>query len=91
MPTVQTTHAPMNGIAAGWALSAVLVALFLVCVDLALLWPTSAFGQGWQMVLAALPGGSIAAFVEVILRATAIAWLVAIVFVGVYNQLLSRR
>ena len=56
MPTVQTTHAPMNGIAAGWALSAVLVVLFAICVALALLWPTSAFGQGWQMVLATLPG-----------------------------------
>jgi hypothetical protein len=32
-----------------------------------------------------------AAFVEVILGAIAIAWLVAIVFVGVYNQLLSLR
>ena len=91
MPTVQTTHAPMNGVAAGWALSAVLVALFLVCVALALLWPTSAFGQGWQMVLATLPGGSIAAFVAAILAAIAIGWLVAIMFVGIYNQLLSRR
>ena len=91
MPTVQTTHAPMNGIAAGWALSAVLVVLFLVCVAIALLWPTTAFGQGWQMVLATLPGGSIAAFVEVILGAIAIGWLVAIMFGGIYNQLLSRR
>ena len=91
MPTVQTTHPPMNGIAAGWALSAVLVVLFAICVALALLWPTSAFGQGWQMVLATLPGGSIAAFVEAILGAVAVAWLAAIVFVGVYNQLLFRR
>jgi hypothetical protein len=42
------------------------------------------------MVLATLPGGSIAAFVEAILGAVAVAWL-ATVFVGVYNQLLSRR
>jgi hypothetical protein len=81
----------MNGIAAGWALSAVLVILFLICVTLAALWPTSAFGQGWQMVLATLPGGSIAGFVELIIGVVAIAWLIALVFVGVYNQLLSRR
>ena len=88
---VGTTHGTISGIATGWALSAVLVILFLICVALAVLWPTSAFGQGWQMVLAALPGGSIAAFIEVVLGAVAIAWLIAIVFAGVYNQLLSRR
>ena len=90
MAVAQTTHAPMNGIAAGWALSAVFIILFLICVAVALFWPASAFGQGWQ-ILATLPGGSLAAFSETLLGLIAIAWLVAIVFVGVYNQLLSHR
>jgi hypothetical protein len=91
MSVAQTTHAPINGIAAGWALSAVLLILFLACVVLASLWPTSAFGQGWQTVLATLPGGSLAAFIETLLGLIAIAWLVVIVYVGVYNRLLPRR
>jgi len=81
----------MNGVAAGWALSAVLVILFLICVAIALMWPTSALGQGWMWVFAEPPGGSIAAFIEGILGAIAVAWLIAIVFVGVYNQVLPRR
>ena len=87
MTTFDTTHAPMNGMAAGWALSAVFVILFLACATVALLWPSSALGQG-RMALA--PGGSTAPFVEGLLGGFAIAWLVAIVFVGVYNRMLAR-
>jgi hypothetical protein len=87
MTTVDSTHAPMNGMAAGWALSAVFVILFLVCATVALLWPSSALGQSW---VALAPGGSIAAFVEGLLGGVVIAWLVAIVFVGVYNRMLHQ-
>jgi hypothetical protein len=45
----------MNGFAIGWALSAVLLAFLLACAVFALLWPTSAFGQGSVAVFATPP------------------------------------
>jgi hypothetical protein len=90
MTTLDTPHASMNHVAAGWALSAVLVVFFLICAILALFWPTSAFGQGWVALFAAAPGGSIASLVEGVVGSVAAAWLIASVFVSVYNRLISR-
>jgi hypothetical protein len=90
MTTLDTPHAGMNHAAAGWALSAVLVVFFLICATLAFLWPTSAFGQGWVALFAATPGGSIASLAEGIVGSIVAAWLIASVFVGIYNRLISR-
>jgi len=90
MTTLDTLHPRINGVAAGWALSAVVVVLFLICAAVALLWPTSAVGQGWVAAFATTPEGSITGFVEALLGTIAAAWLVAGVFVGVYNRLLAR-
>jgi len=90
MTTLDTSHAGMNTVAAGWALSAVLVVFFLICAALALFWPTSAFGQGWVAVFATAPDGSIASFIEGFFGSIAVGWLVTGVFVGVYNRLLPR-
>ena len=90
MTTLDIPHPRINGIAAAWALSAVLAILFLVCAAVALLWPTSAFGQGWVAVFATTPDGSIANLVGGLLGAVAAAWLVVGVFAGVYNRLLAR-
>ena len=84
MTTLDTSHTGLSSVAAGWALPAVLVILFLICGILALFWPTSAFGQGWVALFATTPDGSIASFVEGLLGSIAAAWLVAGVFVGVY-------
>ncbi len=90
MTTLDTSHSSMSGVAAGWALSAVVVILFLICAILALIWPTSALGQGWIAVFATTPAGPIAGLIEGILGSVATAWLVTGVFVGIYNRLLSR-
>ena len=90
MTTLDTSHASMNSVAAGWALSAVLVVFFLICAVLAFFWPTSAFGQGWVALFATSPDASVASLAEGIVGSIATAWLVAGVFVGVYNRLLSR-
>jgi hypothetical protein len=89
MSTLDTSHG-MNGMAVGWALSAVLVIFFLICAVLALFWPTSALGQGGVAVFATTPGGSMASWVEGILGSIAAASLEAVVFVGVHNRLLAR-
>jgi hypothetical protein len=90
MTTLDTSHARMNGVAAGWALSAVLVVFFLICTLLAIFWPIAAFGQGWVALFATPPDGSIATLVGGMLGSIVIAWFVTGVFVGVHNYLLSR-
>jgi hypothetical protein len=88
--TLDTSHASVNRMAAGWALSAVLVVFLLICAALAFFWPTSAFGQGWIALFATPSEASIASLAEGIVGSIATAWLVAGVFVGVYNRLLFR-
>jgi hypothetical protein len=88
MTSLDTSPAPMSNVAVGWALSGVLVVLALICAGVALLWPTSALGQGWTTVFG--PGDSILGVVEAVAGSIAAAWLITIVFVGVHNRLVSR-
>ena len=88
MTSLDTSPTHMSNVAVGWALSAVLVVLALICAAVALLWPTSAFGQGWTTVFG--PGDSILGVLEALAGSVAAAWLITIVFVGVHNRLISR-
>jgi hypothetical protein len=90
MTTLDPSHARIHGVAAGWALTAVLMIVLLICALAAFLWPTSAFGQGWAAVFATTPDGSIAGVIEILLGVVVLAWLITGVFVGVYNCLLAR-
>jgi hypothetical protein len=56
MTSLDISPTRMSKVAVGWALSAVLVVLALICAGVALLWPTSAFGEGWTTVFG--PGRS---------------------------------
>jgi hypothetical protein len=86
--TTFDSHAPrVNTVAAGWALTAVLVTLFLICALLAAIWPTSAFGQGWVALFAEPAVGSITSIIEGIVAAIAVSWLAAVLFVAEYNRL----
>jgi hypothetical protein len=91
MTTLDTPHARIHGVAAGWALTAALLIVFLVCALIAFFWPTSALGQGWTAMLAASPDGSFARVIETVLTFVILAWLTTGVFVGVYNCLLPRQ
>ena len=88
MTSVDTSPARMSSIAVGWALSAVLALLVLICAAVALLWPTSAFGEGWTTVFG--PGNSTLGVVEAVGASIAAAWLVTLVFVSVHNRFVSR-
>ena len=90
MTTLDTSHTRMNSVATGWALSAVLVVLFLICAALAFFWPTSALGQGWVALFSATPDASIATLVAGVFGSIVAAWFITGVFVGVHNCLLSR-
>jgi hypothetical protein len=88
MTSLDTSRAQMSHVAVGWALSAVLVMLALICAGVALLWPTSAFGQGWTTVFG--PGGSILGVVAMVAGSIAAAWLITVLFESVHNRLVSR-
>jgi hypothetical protein len=90
MTTLETAHVRIHGVAAGWAFTAVLQVVFLVCAFFAFLWPTSALGQGWMAIFAAHPDGLFTSLLEAALAILVLAWLITGVFVGVYNCLLPR-
>ena len=81
----------MDLVASGWALSATLVVLFILCLLVALLWPTPAFSHAWIQLFTTAPIGSLANLVEGVVVSVAAAWVVAASFVPVYNWLAARR
>ena len=93
MPTIASpprASPRIDLVASGWALSAALVALFVLCLLVALLWPTPAFSHAWIQLFTTAPLGSLANLVEGVLASIAAAWVVAVSFVPIYNWLASR-
>ncbi len=80
----------MNLVASGFALSAALVVLFILCLVVALIWPTPAFSHAWIQLFTAAPTGSLANLVEGVIASIATAWVTVVVFVPVYNWLVAR-
>lgn len=75
----------MNLVASGWALSIALVVLFVLCLLIALVWPTPAFSHAWVQLFTAAPIGSAANLIEGVVASIAAGWVVAGTFVPVYN------
>lgn len=73
--------------ASGWALSAALVALFVLCLIVAVLWPTPAFSHAWIQLFTSAPIGSLANLIEGVAASVAVAWVTAGIFVPIYNWL----
>jgi hypothetical protein len=90
MTTLDASHARMNSVAVGWALSSVLVIFFLICALVAFFWPTSASGQGWIALFSTKPDASIANLGAGVFGSIVAAWFITGVFAGVHNCLLSR-
>lgn len=87
-PTRASRH--MDLVASGWALSAALVVLFILCLVFALVWPTPAFSHAWIRLFTTAPIGSLANLIEGVAASIAAAWVVAVSFVPVYNRLAAR-
>lgn len=91
MTILDAPHNRIHALAAGWAVTAALLIVFLACALIAFFWPTSALGQGWNALLAASPDGSFASLIATVVTLLILAWLMTGVFVGVYNCLLPRQ
>ena len=82
--------APFNIVALGWALSAALVVLFVVCLVVALLFPDLPATHAWVGLFSAAPMTSLRVWVDGILFSVVFGWITAAVLGVVYNRLIAR-
>lgn len=73
--------------ALGWALSAALVALFVVCAVAGMILPGLSLAHNWLSLFSTAPLGLVRSFAEGIIGSVAFGWLTAIVLGLVYNRL----
>lgn len=88
MPTTQ--NAPFNIGALGWALSAALVVLFVICLVVALLFPDLRASHAWVGLFSAAPLDSVRVWIDGIVFSIAFGWVTAAVLGAVYNRLIAR-
>jgi hypothetical protein len=78
---------PIHIVAAGWASSATLVVIFVVCLLVALLYPTAPLAHNWVELFSVAPINSGVVWVEGIIGSIAFAWLATIIGGLIYNRL----
>jgi hypothetical protein len=81
---------PLNVVALGWALSLALVALFVVSLVVALLFPDLGASHAWVGLFSAAPLDSFRVWIEGIIFSVVFGWITAGVFGTVYNRLIER-
>ena len=81
---------PIDVVAAGWALSAALVVLFVLCALAGMMLPRFSLAHGWLTLFSTAPLGSCRNFIEGILGSIAFGWIAAVVIGLVYNRLAGR-
>jgi hypothetical protein len=73
--------------ALGWALTATLILLYVLCFLAAVLFPNAALAHGWLALYSTAPVGSVRNVVEATIANVGVAWVAAITFGVVYNRL----
>jgi hypothetical protein len=89
MPTRPHVYQPVSITGLGWAFSAVLVALFVICLFAALLFPMRA-AHGWVALVSTAPIDSARIWVEGIVYSIVAGWVAAIIVALVYNRVAVR-
>jgi hypothetical protein len=89
-PVIQSSS-PFNAVALGWALSATLVVLFVLCLAAALVlperWPAS---HRWVGLFSLAPLTSARVWLDGIVFSIVFGWISAVVLSLVYNRLVRR-
>jgi hypothetical protein len=80
----------MDLVAAGAALTVALVGLFIVCDIIALVWPAAGLAHGWVRLFATNPDNAGLTLAQGVIGSALAAWLVAALFVPVYNWMVRR-
>ena len=90
MATNTNGSAPFNIAALGWALSAALVVLFVICLVVALLFPGLPATHAWVGLFSAAPLDSVRVWIDGVVFSVAFGWITAVVLGSVYNRLIAR-
>ena len=90
MATEINKGVPFNIAALGWALSAALVVLFVICLVVALLFPGLPATHTWVGLFSAAPFGSLRVWIDGVVFSVVFGWVTAAVLGAVYNRLIAR-
>lgn len=80
----------LNVIALGWALSAALVVLFVICLIAALAFPEWPASHGWIRLFSVSPVNSMRVWIDGVVFSIVFGWIAAIVLAFTYNRLINR-
>lgn len=90
MHTQSSTSSPLSIVALGWGLAAALVALFVICLAVALVWPDWRASHGWIGLFSVAPMTSVRVWIDGIVFSVVFGWIAAVVLGLVYNALIRR-
>ena len=79
--------APLHLGALGFAASAALVVLFVLCWIVAAVIPSLGASHGWIALFTTAPVSSVRALVEGVLWSIVFGWIIALVMVPIYNRI----
>jgi hypothetical protein len=79
-----------NIVALGWALSVTLVALFVICLGVALALPGWSATHAWVALFSAAPLTSARVWIDGIVFSLVFGWISAVILGLVYNRLIAR-
>ncbi len=83
-------YSPLNVIALGWAVSASLVALFVICLAVALAVPQWPATHAWIGLFSVASPTSAKVWIDGIVFSAAFGWIAAVVLGLTYNRLIGR-
>jgi hypothetical protein len=97
MNTQTSPNGGINIVALGWALSAALIILFVMCLVLSFLYPEVPASKGWEAWIALFsvtsiehPISSIRVWIDGIAFSLVFGWITAAIFGLIYNRLIRR-
>jgi hypothetical protein len=90
MTTHTGANSPLNIVALGLGLSAALVALFIICLAVALVFPEWPASHGWIGLFSVAPMTSVRVWIDGIVFSIVFGWVTAVVFGLVYNRFITR-
>ncbi len=83
-------NSPLNVVAFGWAISAALVVLFVVCLAIAIALPNWNVSHAWVGLFSTAPMTSARVWIEGIGYSFIFGWITGAVIGLVYNALIGR-
>jgi phosphotransferase system glucose/maltose/N-acetylglucosamine-specific IIC component len=97
MNTQTAGNSSLNIVALGWAISAALIVLFVICLVISFIFPDLPASQGWSAWIALFsvtptehPFLSVRVWIDGIGFSLVFGWATAVVLGLIYNRLISR-